>query len=66
MKKVQRILVAIGEFIGKYKTWQDYIPAADGFNGMVNKPTMFLAGEAGSEHVSITPSGGSGSGGIHG
>ena len=52
----------IGEQAGK--TWQDYIPAADGFNGMVNKPTMFLAGEAGSEHVSITPSGGSSGGGI--
>ena len=25
---------------------------------MVTKPTMFLAGEAGSEHVSITPHGG--------
>ena len=24
---------------------------------MVNSPTMFLAGEAGSEHVSITPNG---------
>ena len=40
------------------------IPAANGFEGMVNSPTMFLAGEAGSEHVSITPSGGSSSGGI--
>jgi hypothetical protein len=41
------------------------ITAADGFNGMVNSPTMFMAGEAGSEHVSITPNGGSnGSGGI--
>ena len=39
------------------------VPAANGFDGMVNKPTMFLAGEAGVEHVSITPSGGS-SGGI--
>jgi hypothetical protein len=38
------------------------VPAADGFNGMVNSPTMFLAGEAGSEHVSITPSGESGGG----
>ena len=36
------------------------VPAADGFNGMVNSPTMFLAGESGSEHVSITPNGGSG------
>lgn len=33
------------------------IPAAKGFDGMVNSPTMFLAGEAGSEHVSITPHG---------
>ena len=33
------------------------VPAANGFNGMVNSPTMFLAGEAGSEHVSITPNG---------
>ena len=38
------------------------VPAANGFNGMVNSPTMFLAGESGSEHVSITPSGGSGGG----
>jgi hypothetical protein len=50
--------------IHKGKTAADFYPAADGFNGMVNKPTMFLAGEAGSEHVSITPSGGSGGGGI--
>ena len=30
--------------------------AAGGYNGMVGKPTLFLAGEAGAEHVSITPS----------
>ena len=30
--------------------------AAGGYEGMVGKPTMFLAGEAGPEHVSITPS----------
>jgi len=29
--------------------------AANGFDGMVNSPTMFLAGEAGAEQVSITP-----------
>jgi hypothetical protein len=52
----------LGMYAGK--TAADFYPAADGFNGMVNKPTMFLAGEAGSEHVSITPSGGSGGGGI--
>lgn len=56
------IVGGLGEFAGK--TWQDYIPAANGFSGMVNKPTMFLAGEAGSEHVNITPSGGSSGGGI--
>ncbi len=33
------------------------IAAAKGFNGMVNTPTMFLAGEAGPEHVNITPNG---------
>ena len=33
------------------------IKAATGFNGMVNSPTMFLAGEAGPEQVSITPNG---------
>ena len=33
------------------------VAAANGFNGMVNKPTMFLAGEAGSEHVQVTPHG---------
>ena len=38
------------------------IAAANGFNGMANSPTMFLAGEAGSEHVSITPNGGSSKG----
>lgn len=31
--------------------------SATGFDGMVNGPTMFLAGEAGPEQVSITPGG---------
>lgn len=39
------------------------IKAATGFDGMVNRPTMFLAGEAGPEQVSITPNGGGRSGG---
>jgi len=34
------------------------IPAHGGFEGTVTRPTLFLAGEAGPEHVSITPSGG--------
>lgn len=31
------------------------IAAKDGFEGFVNEPTLFLAGEAGREHVKITP-----------
>lgn len=31
------------------------IKAASGFEGLITKPTAFLAGEAGSEYVSITP-----------
>ena len=31
--------------------------AASGFDGMVNRPTLFMAGEAGSEHVKVTPKG---------
>jgi len=33
-----------------------YKAAANGYDGMVSKPTLFLAGEAGAEHVNITPS----------
>ena len=40
------------------------VKAATGFNGMINRPTMFLAGEAGPEQVSITPNGGSNGSGI--
>ena len=45
-----------------YTPIQPIIAAATGFNGMVNSPTMFLAGEAGPEQVSITPNGGGRSG----
>ena len=31
------------------------IPAAEGYSGLVNRPTMFLAGEAGPESVNIVP-----------
>ena len=34
--------------------------AALGYDGMVNRPTLFLAGEAGPEHVKVTPKGGKG------
>ena len=33
----------------------DLKKAATGYDGVVNKPTMFLAGEAGAESVQITP-----------
>ena len=40
------------------------IPAAEGFDGMVNSPTLFMAGEAGAEHVKVTPNGQGGGGNI--
>jgi hypothetical protein len=39
------------------------VAAAKGYDGMVSKPTLFLAGEAGPESVSITPRGQSPQGG---
>ena len=38
--------------------------AADGFDGTVTRPTLFMAGERGSEHVKVTPHGQSSSSGI--
>ncbi len=34
---------------------QPFVGAQHGFEGMVSSPTLFLAGESGAEHVSITP-----------
>ncbi len=39
------------------------IKAANGYDGMVNKPTLMLVGERGSEHVKVTPHGRSSGGG---
>lgn len=39
------------------------ITAAKGFNGDVTQPTLFLTGEKGKEHVTVTPSNGSAGGG---
>ena len=36
-------------------------PSQHGFEGIVSEPTLFLAGEAGREEVSIRPSSGGGS-----
>lgn len=41
----------------------NFIAAAAGFHGMVDRPTMFIAGEKGIESVDITPGGGRGGGG---
>ena len=40
-----------------YNAFKNGVSAANGFDGMVNSPTMFLAGEAGAEHVTVTPNG---------
>lgn len=40
-----------------YNAFKNGVTAANGFDGMVNSPTMFLAGEAGAEHVTVTPNG---------
>jgi hypothetical protein len=46
--------ISFRQFLG-YKSG-GIIPAAGGFHGIVDHPTMFLAGEGGaSEHVAITP-----------
>ncbi len=54
----------LGSNIGGLLKTLGIIPAANGFDGMVNKPTMFLAGEKGSEHVRVTPHGKSAGGAI--
>lgn len=41
------------------------IMAANGYDGVVSEPTMFMAGERGAEHVKVTPGGGQGGGGVN-
>ena len=49
---------------GSIKDWySSFQTAGNGFSGMVNSPTMFMAGEAGAEHISISPHGSKSSGG---
>lgn len=49
---------------GSIKDWySSFKTAGNGFSGMVNSPTMFMAGEAGAEHISISPHGNKSSGG---
>lgn len=51
-----RVEASLNEFLAKIK------PAAQGYSGMVSRPSLFLAGERGPEHVAITPRGGMGGG----
>jgi len=50
-------VMQISKAMGEFKT------AATGMDEMVTKPTLILAGEAGPEHVNITPTGGGTTGG---
>ena len=40
------------------------ITAANGYDGVVTRPTMMMVGERGAERVSVTPSGQTGGGGV--
>lgn len=44
------VRTTFGEFVSG-------VPAQHGFSGMVDRPTLFMAGEAGPEHVRVTPGG---------
>ena len=48
-------VMSISQSIGEFKA------AATGADEVVTKPTLFLTGEAGAEHVQVTPLGGAGS-----
>jgi len=48
-------VMSISQSIGEFKS------AATGADEVVTRPTMFLTGEAGAEHVQVTPLGGAGS-----
>ena len=45
----------LAQFATISRAMGDLKKAATGFEGIVDKPTMFLAGEAGPEHIGITP-----------
>jgi len=63
-KKTLREGVPMIKAGGSIKDWySSFKTAGNGFSGMVNSPTMFMAGEAGAEHISISPHGNKSSGG---
>jgi hypothetical protein len=61
-KKMDEFKQPIGFEEEKNEFGMPVVPAQHGFDGMVRKPTWFLAGERGPERVSITPGGGDGQG----
>lgn len=62
-KKTKQPTLSLGTFSPAPAVTFPLIAAATGFSGIVKNPTVFLAGESGSEMVNITPSSGHGSGG---
>jgi hypothetical protein len=60
---------ATKDLLARVAAWKDggsnnIIGAAGGFDGIVTKPTMFMTGESGAEHITVTPSGSKSGGGI--
>jgi len=54
--------VSFFQTIGGFASFSG-ITAANGYDGVVTRPTMMMVGERGAEHVSVTPSGQAGGGG---
>ena len=57
IKKLVNMMLAIGITDPNIQSIYSPIKAAHGYDGMINHPTLFLAGESGPEHISITPNG---------
>jgi len=53
--------VSFFQTIGGFASFSG-ITAANGYDGVVTRPTMMMVGERGAEHVSVTPSGQAGGG----
>ena len=71
--KQERLLAEFNELLGANeaaaqldRAQTSLVKSAVGFSGMVNKPTMFLAGEEGPERVQINPGGSIGGGSMGG
>ena len=72
-EKQERLLAEFNALLGAdeaeaqlARAQKSLVKSATGFSGMVSKPTMFLAGEEGPEHVQINPGGSIGGGSMGG